>query len=80
MKSLIIVAILIGLVSTTQYTPLTNVYDGLSIGKSTTLVIEAFYDLLCPDSKESFFIFQEVLTILGQSRFQVSNYPIIISI
>ena len=38
----------------TQYVPIQNTYDGLTLGNNNaTLHIEVFYDLICPASEET---------------------------
>ena len=46
---------LISLGICTQYTPIDKAYNGLTRGTSDVIHIEAFYCLLCPGSKESYF-------------------------
>ena len=60
-KSLLLLSVLyISLAS--QTIPLPKTLDGLSLGQSnSSFVLEAHYDLLCPDSRDSYFILSQVL-------------------
>lgn len=68
MRSLVGILILLAVASATQYTPLSKVEYGLSIGDPAgSLHIQAFYDLLCtrcfnegPDSQASNSVLRDV--------------------
>ncbi|CAD8136824.1 unnamed protein product [Paramecium pentaurelia] len=49
------------LVLSNQYVPIPNKPLGVSKGDSKKLIIEAFFDLQCPDSRNSFRILDQVL-------------------
>jgi hypothetical protein len=51
---MLILFTIFALVFCNQYVPIPNKPLGVAYGDSKKLIIEAFYDLACPDSKESF--------------------------
>ena len=59
----IIIACILSLAFASQYVPIPTVYDGVHIGDAAaTLHVEAFYDLLCPDSKASNALLNQVFS------------------
>lgn len=48
-----------------QYVPIPAKPEGYILGNPSTLIIEAYYDLICPDSKVQFFVFEDVLKEIG---------------
>ena len=66
---LIIAVLLITAVCGTQYVPIPNVYDGVTVGNpAAKLHIEAFFDLLCPDSKASNAVFNKLFTMIDNDK------------
>lgn len=51
---MLVLLALVSLVFCNQYVPVPNKPLGVAYGDSKKLIIEAFFDLACPDSKESF--------------------------
>lgn len=62
MKLVFLILGLVALSSCNQYTPVPDRPLGVSYGDSKKLVIEAFFDLACPDSRDSFRILDDVLS------------------
>ncbi|KAL4489375.1 hypothetical protein ABPG72_002671 [Tetrahymena utriculariae] len=62
-SSIFIILSIIALASATQYVPIPNKPDGVGFGNiNATLTIDAWYDLTCPDSLNTY---QELLTALN---------------
>lgn len=68
-KQFLIAFLLIAVAFGTQYVPIPDYYDGVHIGKAgAKLHLEAFYDLLCPDSKASNAILNQVFAKVDTSN------------
>ncbi|CAD8051998.1 unnamed protein product [Paramecium sonneborni] len=78
LKVLIFISMLIGLCLSSQYTPIPVIPDGLIIGDNPNLVIEAFYDIFCPGSRESYNIFKTVVETLEKDSFTyiIHQFPL----
>lgn len=51
MRTAVLIAILVAVASATQYVPIPTKPDGVGYGLlNSTLIIDAWYDLSCPDS------------------------------
>lgn len=54
-----------------QYVPIPDTPNGyVAKGATSKLVIEAYYDLVCPDSKESFETLERVMLDIGEDKFK----------
>ena len=70
-KVLLSITLLIGVCLSSQYTPIPKIPEGLIIGDNPNLVIEAYYDIFCPGSRESYNIFKTVIESLEKNSFTV---------
>lgn len=69
-KSLVFLSLL-ALSLCSQTIPLPKTLDGLSLGSETTsFTLEAHYDLLCPDSRDSYYVLSQVIR-----DFNISTNP-----
>ncbi|CAD8051999.1 unnamed protein product [Paramecium sonneborni] len=66
------------IVLSNQYVPIPNKPLGVSLGDSKKIIIEAFYDLQCPDSKNSFGILDQVLKqgYGSQFKYTIHMFPL----
>lgn len=82
-RQIFFLSFIFGLAIATQYAPIPSVPDGLSQGgNSSTLKLkfEAFFDLMCPDSKGSYAILKPLLPkILANDQFQftIHFFPLV---
>lgn len=77
-KNFIFLLLILGLSHQSQYTPIPAIPEGLMIGNNPNLVIEVYYDILCPGSRESYNIFKTVLDSLEKDSFTVSINKILV--
>ena len=80
-KSLVFISLL-ALSLCSQTIPLPKTLDGLSLGSETTsFTLEAHYDLLCPDSRDSYFVLSQVIRDFNLSsnpnfKFTIHFFPL----
>ena len=56
-----------------QYVPIPDTPNGyVAKGVTSKLVIEAYYDLVCPDSKESFETLERVMLDIGEDKYDTN--------
>lgn len=60
-KVFVFISLFLGICYCSQYTPIPKIPEGLIIGDNPNLVIEAYYDIFCPGSRESYNIFKTVI-------------------
>ncbi|CAD8136826.1 unnamed protein product [Paramecium pentaurelia] len=77
-KVFVLISLFLGICLGSQYTPIPKIPDGLIIGDNPNLVIEAYYDIFCPGSRESYNIFKTVIESLEKDSFTfiIHQFPL----
>lgn len=79
MKTTAIIAALLLVGTAAQFVPIPSRYDGFQLGDdSAPLLVEAYYDMMCPDSRASWPVVQKVLNHYGNStvKFIMHVFPL----
>lgn len=78
MLKFIIIFLVVVLSLGEQAVPIPSHPDGLSLNSNVnSFVLEAYYDLLCPDSRDSYFNLMKVLNTTKNSvRFTIHFFPL----